>query len=430
MPKITMIGAGSVVFTKNLLGDMLSYPELQDATFALHDINPERLDAAERMAQWTAQALGAHPKLEIHPERKAALEGADYIINTIQVGMLDAWLRDWKIPRKYGLQQTVADTLGIGGIFRALRTIPVMLGIAADMQQSCPQALFLNYTNPMAMLTWAMYKATPIKVVGLCHSVQGTSRRLAEYIGAPYEEITYVSAGINHQAWLLRFEWRGEDAYPLLRQAMAKPEITARDTVRFELFRRLGYFVTESSEHNAEYVPYFLKREELIRRFNIPVDVLETNIGLMREYFADTYEKLKRGEPFDIRRSHEYAPQIIHAMETDTPFLFYGNVENTGLIENLPRGCCVEVPVVAQRSGLHPCHVGELPPQLAAINRTNVNVQELAVRAALEGKREHVYHAAMLDPNAASMLSLDEIWALVDELIASHGELMPEAIRT
>jgi len=428
--KIAFIGAGSVEFTKNLLGDILTFPELADARIALHDIDAERLGAAEAIARWTNGAVGASAAITSHLDRPAALEGADYVVNMVQVGMHEATLLDFEIPLRHGLRQTIGDTLGVGGIFRALRTIPVMLGIAEDMDRECPDAWLLNYTNPMAMLCWAVYEGSPIdRVVGLCHSVQHTTRRLAELVEVPFEEVTFLGAGINHQSFILRFEREGEDLYPLLDDAIARDPELAR-TVRVELYRRLGYFPTESSEHGAEYVPWFMRHDEEVERFRISVgEYVQRSEENLLEY-ERVRDALAQGEGFEIERSLEYASLIIHSIETGAERVIYGNVRNDGLIENLPDGCCVEVPCAVDRTGVSPIHVGALPPQLAALNRTFANVCELTVRAALESKPEHVYHAAMLDPNTAASLTLDEIEALVDELRAAHGDALPEALRT
>lgn len=427
--KIVFIGAGSVEFTKNLLGDILTFPELADAEIALHDINAERLEAAEAIARWTNGAVGAAATISSHGDRRAALAGADYVVNMVQVGMHEATLLDFEIPLRHGLRQTIGDTLGVGGIFRALRTIPVMLGIAEDMHRECPEAWFLNYTNPMAMLCWAVYEGSPIdRIVGLCHSVQHTTRRLAELVNAPFEEVTFLGAGINHQSFILRFEREGEDLYPLLDEAIASDPELAR-TVRVEMYRRLGYFPTESSEHGAEYVPWFMRHDELVERFRISVgEYVQRSEENLAEY-ERVRAALARGEGFEIERSLEYASLIVHSIETGVERVIYGNVRNEGLIDNLPDGCCVEVPCVVDRTGVRATHVGVLPPQLAALNRTFANVCELTVRAALEGNPEHIYHAAMLDPNTAASLTLDEIESLVDELRAAHGNALPEALR-
>jgi alpha-galactosidase len=430
MTRIAFVGAGSVEFTRDLLGDILSFPELADATIALHDIDPERLATGEAMARWTNQALGAHATIEAHLDRRAALEGCDHVINMVQVGGHEATLIDFEIPKRHGLRQTIGDTLGIGGIFRSLRTIPVMLGIAADMSELCPDAWLLNYTNPMAMLCWATYAGTPVsRVVGLCHSVQNTTRQLAELVGVPYDEVSYLGAGVNHQAWILQFQRDGQDLYPLLDAAIAgDPELRRR--VRVEIYRRFGRFPTESSEHSAEYLPFFLRDDAMIEQFRVPVDEYVRRSEENLEMYAEMRRMLAAGEPFEIERSLEYASLIIHSQLTGQERTIYGNVRNEGLITNLPDGACVEVPCQVDGDGLHPVAVGALPAQLAALNRTFLNVCELTVQAALEGSREHVYHAALLDPNAAGTLSPQAIVEMVDELIEAHGTALPAGIAT
>ena len=428
MPKITMIGAGSVVFTLNLLGDIFTFPELREGEIALMDIDEERLRVAEIMARNVAAKFDAHPTIIAHADRKAALEGADYAINTIQVGGFPSTLIDFEVPKRYGLQQTIADTMGIGGIFRALRTIPVMLAMCREMEEVCPNVTFLNYTNPMAMNTWAVSQATGIKTVGLCHSVQGTAHQLSQYMGIPENELTYLCAGINHMAFYLELKHNGKDAYPLLREASAQKAIWERDPVRFELFKRLGYFVTESSEHNAEYNPYFIRRDrpEAIDRFSVPIDEYINRCYAQNFWWEMMRLQLLDGTvDIDPELSGEYAALIIHSMETNTPRVIYGNVLNNNLITNLPRGCCVEVPCLVDASGIQPTVIGRIPPQLAALQQTNINVQGLAVEAVLTGKKEHVYHAAMLDPHTAAELTLDEIEQLVDDLFEAHGEIIP-----
>jgi alpha-galactosidase len=429
--KVAFIGAGSVVFTKNLLTDILSFPELHATTIALHDIDPERLETAGMMARWTSDQLGAGAKVEEHLDRRWALEGADFVVNMVQIGMHEATLLDFEIPKRYGLKQTIADSMGIGGIFRGLRTIPFLLHLAGEMQEFCPKALLMNYTNPMGILMEALYTASPkTKSVGLCHSVPYTAREIASYIGVEHEELLYECAGINHIAWMTRLEVEGEDAYPRLFEAMEDPDVYAKDKVRFELMRRFGYFVTESSEHNAEYVPYFLKNDRLIELYDVPVDeyIRRSEENLVQ--YAETRRKLLAGEDFTLGRSVEYGSLIIHSLVTGEARAIYGNVENTGLVTNLPAGCCVEVPILLDGTGLRPCYVGDLPPQCAATCAPHTAVQNLTVRAALEGRRDHVYHAAMLDRHAPSVLSLDDIADMVDELIEAHGEAMPQGVRT
>jgi len=416
------------------------------------------------VAHRLAQGLGAHPTIEATLDRRQALDGADYAIAMFQIaGYQPGTVIDFEIPKKYGLRQTIADTLGVGGIMRALRTIPVMLEMAQDMQDLCPDVTFLNYVNPMAMLTWAMNRGTPIKTVGLCHSVQGTAEQLAHDLNIPLEEITYRCAGINHMAFYLRFErhlpnGEGEDLYPRLRQVIAEGRVPDWNRVRYEVFKRLGYFVTESSEHFSEYVPWFIKRDrpDLIERFNIPLDeyirrcevqiagweashetvlnpdapIDEANLRerllAVRATEQDVHNAIAMVTNFDaITPSHEYGAYIIHSLETGIPRVIYGNVMNYGLIDNLPQGCCVEVPCLVDRNGIQPTRIGALPPHLAALIQTNVNVQALTVEAALTRKREHIYHAAMLDPHTAAELDLEQIWQLVDDLIAAHGDWLP-----
>jgi len=429
-PKITFIGAGSVEFTGMLLGDILAYPELQGATISLHDIDPERLEVATGVARAIAADLGAAPEIEGHADRRAALEDADYAINMIQVGGHAATVADHEIPAKYGLRQTIGDTLGVGGVFRALRTIPVMEGIAADMAAVCPDAWLLNYTNPMAILCQATYMGTPLKkIVGLCHSVHNTGEELAELVGVPFEEVTFNAAGVNHQAFVLRFERDGEDLYPRLDAAIERdPELRRR--VRVEIYRRMGYFPTESSEHGSEYLSWFLRDEAQVERFRLWV----SEYASRSEENLDEYEKTKAalagGGPLEHEEpSNEYAPQIIHSIETGTPRVVYGNVHNAGLIDNLPADACVEVPCLVDGTGVNPVRIGSLPPQLAALNRTFLNVADLTVRAALEGRPDRVRQAVLLDPNASSTLTPDAIWEMCDELTAAHGDLIPAALR-
>lgn len=435
MTKITFIGAGSTVFAKNLLGDILSFPELANSTISLMDIDPERLRTSEIVAHKVADFFDAKPKIEATLDRRAALEGADYAISMFQVGgYKPSTVIDFEIPKKYGIRQTIADTLGIGGIMRGLRTIPVFLDICKDMEELCPDVTFLQYVNPMAMNTWAINKATKIKTIGLCHSVQGTAEVLAEDIGVPINEINYICAGINHMAFYLKFERNGEDLYMKMRK-VAEAKSYARgyrelaNHVRYEVFKRTGYFVTESSEHFSEYVPWFIKqnRTDLLEQYEIPVDEYITRCELqIAEWEADK-AALERGELNETyERSQEYGSLIIHSLETGTPRVVYGNVANRGLIDNLPQDCCVEVPCLVDKNGLQPTKIGVMPPQLAAMQQTNINVQSLVVEAALTRKREHIYHAAMLDPHTAAELSLDQIWSLVDELIEAHGDMLPE----
>ncbi len=429
-PKIAFIGAGSTVFARKLIGDILSYPELAGCRVSLFDIDGERLATTETVAHRVAATLGARPVVEATTDRARALDGADYAITMIQVGgYRPCTVTDFAVPKRHGLEQTIGDTLGIGGIMRALRTIPVLLDVCRDMEELCPDAWLLNYVNPMAMNCWAMNRATRIKNVGLCHSVQGTAEQLARDIKVPIGEINYLSAGINHMAFYLRFERNGEDLYPLIRQVAADGRIPDWNRVRYEVFRHLGYFVTESSEHFSEYVPWLIKRDrpDLIEKFNIPLDEYisrcENQIAaweMMRAYLEDESIELS------VERTHEYGAYIIHSLETGTPRVIYGNVANEHLIENLPVGCCVEVPCLVDGNGVQPTHIGVLPPQLAAVMQTNINVQALTVEAALTGNREHIYHAAMMDPHTAAELDLSQIHDLVDDLIAAHGDWLPD----
>lgn len=429
MPKIVFIGAGSTVFAKNLMGDILHFPELAESTLTLLDLDADRLCTSEIVARKVAEALGARPIIEVTTDQRAALDGADYAICMIQVaGYRPGTVLDFEIPKRYGLRATIADTLGVGGIMRALRTIPVLLAMCRDMEEVCPQVTFLNYVNPMAMNTWAVSRASRIKTVGLCHSVQSTAMQLAADIGVPYEEINYLCAGINHLAFYLRFERDGEDLYPLLFRVIEEGRVPDWNRVRYEMLRRLGYFATESSEHFAEYVPWFIKRDrpDLIERFNIPLDEYirrcETQIADWEAMHADFEDP---AVAIQVVPSYEYGAGIIHSLETGIPRVIYGNVMNDGLIDNLPGECCVEVPCLVDKNGVQPTRIGALPPQLAALMQTNINVQALTVEAALTGKREHIYHAAMFDPHTAAELDLEQVWLLVDELIAAHGEWLP-----
>jgi len=430
MPKIAMIGAGSVVFTKNLVTDILLFPEFQDSEIHLMDIDQDRLDTAYGLTRRIIKKLGIKARAYATLDRREALRDASYVLNTIQVGGHEATTVDFDIPEKYGLRQTIADTHGIGGIFRALRTIPVILDIARDMEELCPNALLINYSNPMAMNVWAVYQTSPIKVVGLCHSIQGTANQLARYIGVPYEKLRYRAAGINHMDWFLELEVNGKDAYPTLRKVMENTEIYQKDPVRFEMMKLFGYFVSESSEHMAEYVPYFIPYEEKIKNLNVPIRELIRRDRMGNEIYK-YYRKIAKGEklpeedPFPaLKRSGEYASRIIHSMETGYRRCIHGNVKNENLITNLPYGCCVEVPCMVDKNGIQPTYVGKLPAQLAALNRTQINVQELTVRAILERKKEYIYYAALLDPLAKAMLRTDDIIAMVDELFGAHKKYL------
>lgn len=429
MPKITLIGAGSVVFAKNLLGDILSFPALADSEIALMDIDPERLHTAERVAHKVAVAVDARPAgITATMDRREALCGADYVITMMQVGgYKPCTVTDFEIPKKYGLRATIADTLGIGGIMRGLRTIPVLLDIARDMRELCPNALMLQYTNPMAMNCWALNREGGVRNVGLCHSVQGTAKQLAGYIGVPFERVEYRVAGINHMAFFLEYRLGKEDLYKSLFAAAGEPTVASKDAVRFEALKRFGYFVTESSEHFSEYCPYFIRRDrpDLIEAFQVPLDEYIRRCEDIIAVWERMREEFESESPIEVKPSPEYGSYIMESMETNTPRVVYGNVNNSGLITNLPVNCCVEVPCLVDGNGIQPTHIGDLPPQLAALIQTNVNVQSLTVEAALSGKKDLVYQAAMLDPHTCAELTMDEIRAMVDELLEAHGEYVP-----
>ena len=431
--KITFIGAGSTVFAKNLIGDILSFPELADSTICLFDIDESRLKTSEVVAKRIAKTLGAPSPIEVTTDRSRALDGASYAINMIQVGgYRPCTVTDFEIPKRYGLRQTIADTLGIGGIMRAVRTIPVLIDMCRDMERLCPNVVHFNYVNPMAMNCWALAEATKVRTIGLCHSVQHTAGELSQDIGVPLEEINYVVAGINHVAFFLRFERNGQDLYPEIERVISEGRVPDGNRVRYDMFKRLGYFVTESSEHFSEYTPWYIKqgREDLIEKFNIPLDEYPRRC----ESQMAEWEKLRKqlegsDKPLEIRRSVEYGSLIIHSLETGTPRVVYSNVANDSLIENLPAGCCVEVPCVVDKNGIQPVRIGRIPSHLAALMQTNINVQALTVEAVLKGDPRFIHHAAMLDPHTSAELDLDQISALVDDLLAAHGEWIPEALR-
>jgi len=427
MAKITFIGAGSVVFARRLITDILSHPELRNSTISLMDIDAERLDMINKLAHLMVSKYAPEAKVESTLNRRETLKDSDYVIIMIQVGGLQAFELDINIPLKYGVNQEVGDTIGPGGVFRGLRTIPVLLDICRDMEDLCPDALLINYANPMAINCWAMNKASSIRNVGLCHSVQGTAMQLAKYIDAPFEDVSYWVAGINHQAFFLQYRYRGEDAYPLIWKASRKKEVYEQDKVRFEMMKYLGYFITESSHHLSEYVPYFRTTEERRKEYCEPRWFY---LEICKEAWKPHYEIIKRQingeEPIEISRSHEYGVDIIYSMETGNPCRISGNVENKELITNLPQGCCVEVPSLVDKDGIHPCHVGNLPPQCAALNRTNINVQELTVKAALERDRTAALQAIMFDPLASATLTPREIERMVNDMFKAEASFMPE----
>ena len=433
MIRVVVVGAGSVEFTRNIVADLSTYTELHGSiTIALHDIDPDRLAYAERAAASIVGSANAGYPVEVHADRRAAFDGASYVINEIQVGGYDATLRDFRIPARYGLRQTIGDTIGIGGIFRGLRTIPVMLGIGNDLHELAPDALLLNYTNPMAMVPWALYAGTPFSnVVGVCHSVRDTHAFLARTVGVPEDDVEFRTAGFNHQCFVYVFRRRsnGEDLYPKLHEIVdADPEGLGR-RVRVEIFERFGYFPTESSEHSVEYVPWFLHLDGEVERVRAEIDeyVRRSDENLLD--WAETKARIDRGGELEVEPTSELASEVIRAMETDVAHEISANVRNDGLIEGLPDEACVEVPARVDGSGVHPERMGLLPPQCLALNRTFLNVVELTVLAALEQRRELVYQAALLDPNTAATLPISRIVELCDELIDAHGELLPEGIR-
>ena len=440
MVKIAIIGAGSTVFMKNIVTDIVLEPGLETAHIALHDIDEARLATSEKVAQRIAKTTKTKPTVSVTLNRRAALQDADFVITMIQVGGYEpATVIDFDIPKKYGLRQTIGDTLGVGGIMRGLRTVPVLKQIVDDMADCCPDALLLQYVNPMAINCLALSKLAPqLNYVGLCHSVQGTAIDLARDLGEDPRSIDYDCAGINHVAFYTRFEKRHadghmEDLYPRLKQLAETSDYgrgweDCANHVRYDMLQRLGYFVTESSEHFAEYTPYFIntKHPELIEKYEIPLDEYPRRCEAQIAEWQAQEAAMTEGETLVCEKSVEYAARIIAACALGKSDKIHGNVANRGLIDNLPENACVEVPCLVDGEGLRPQKVGALPPQLAALMQTNINVQQLTVEALISGKREHVYHAAMLDPHTAAELTLDQIWALVDELLAAHGAAIPE----
>lgn len=428
--KITFIGAGSVVFTQGLLADLFAFDELKSAHIALHDIDAERLSTAQAAARLIAEERHAHPVISAHRDRRAALDGAHFVINIVQIGMGEATRTDFEIPARYGLRQTIGDTLGVGGIFRALRTFPFLKELGQDIAEVCPDAWLLNYTNPMAMNVQYLSQATGLtKVVGLCHSVYWTMRGLADLVKVPYEEVTYQAAGVNHQAWVLRFEHEGSDLYPLLDAAIAEDE-QLRRRVRVDMYRRLGHYPTETSEHSAEYVPWYLHHDGEIDRLRLPIGEYLRTVQDNVAAYEKTRDALICGAPIEVEGTMEYAPQIIHSMVTGTPCTIYGNVPNGGLIHNLPANGVVEVPCLVDASGVQPTRIGALPPQLAALNRTYLSANDLVVRAAMEDEPRHIRHAAMTDPATAAALTVDQIWQLCDDMVEAHADALQPGLRT
>jgi len=430
MTKIAFLGAGSTVFARSVLGDCLHVDALRDAQIALIDIDPDRLHVSEVMLKNINRTLGASATIEAFLAQDAAkaLAGADFIVNAIQVGGYEpSTVIDFEVPKKYGLRQTIGDTLGIGGIFRALRTIPVMLDYCRIIEQVAPSALLINYSNPMGMLTGAIQKATGVRTVGLCHSVQGCASHLCRELDLANDDLQWKIAGINHQGWLLEISRHGEDLYPEIKRRAELPEYKHKDAVRFEIMKWFGYYVTESSEHSSEYVPWFIKAKapELIERFHIPLDEYPRRCVHQIQGWEQMRQDLLSDKPLEHKRGHEYASYIFEAVLTGKPFTLGGNVLNKGLITNLPTDCCVEVMCIVDRNGVTPTYVGDLPPQCAALTRTNVNVQEMTIQAALTRKKEHIYQAALLDPHTGAELTIDEVVALCDDLIEAHGDYLP-----
>ncbi|MFV0399022.1 MAG: alpha-galactosidase [Oscillospiraceae bacterium] len=435
--KFAFIGAGSTVFTRNLSRDILTFPAFQDAHIVLMDIDEDNLALAKAAVEKIVAAGGYPATVEATTDRVKALEGADGVLCTIAVGGWEAAKLDIEIPESYNVSINVGDTRGPSGIFRFLRTAPVMLDIVKDIEKYCPDAIFLNYTNPMAMLCRMMQSVSDVKVTGLCHSVQGTAEMLARWLGAPMEEIDYVCAGINHQAFYLKYLWKGQDAYPQLRELMNNPEIYNEEQVRNEMFLHLDYYVTESSGHNSEYNAWFRKRPDLLERYcthgtgwNPGLDRLkmmeEQGASWHDDHRREEFQKWIEGE-IDLTRSHEFASYIFNACFGDQiPFQFNGNVRNFGLIDNLPEGCCVEVPVFANRAGFHPVHVGPMPEPLAVLVNTSARCEELAVEGSLEGDPRKIFHACLFDPLTSAVCSMQEIKDMVDKMFDSQREWLPQ----
>jgi alpha-galactosidase len=431
--KIAFIGAGSLTFTNNLVRDILTFPMLKDTTLALMDINAERLEYSTRAVRRIVETGNYPAKIEPTMDRVEALKGADAVLTTILTGDTEVWQYDITIPMKYGVDINIGDTRGPAGVFRALRTIPVMLDIVRDIEKYCPDAILLNYSNPMAMICRAIQRESFIRAIGLCHSVQGTAAMLAEWIGAPIEEITYTCAGINHLAWYLKFEWKGKDAYPLLREAVKKEDIYDKEIVRNEMFKHLGYYITESSGHNSEYNWWFRKRPDLIEKYCMhgtnwnPGEhafILKRYRDSERTWKTEIEKFLGKDTPISLERGTEYAAYIINARMGGEIFRFNGNVRNTGLITNLPQEACVEVPVFVDKEGFHPVHVGALPPQCAALDQVNVMAEEMAVEAALTGDPTLVFHSIAYDPLTAAVLSLGEIKEMVNEMFEQNRDYL------
>ena len=447
-PKIAFIGAGSTVFMKNIVGDVLQWKALKGAHFSLMDINEQRLLESEMVFKKLVSSLNVQATCSVHTNQKEALKEANFVIVAFQIGGFEpCTVTDFEIPKKFGLRQTIADTIGIGGIMRGLRTVPHLWKICEDMLELCPNAIMLQYVNPMAINTWAITKKYPeIKQVGLCHSVQHTVNELASDLRIPVGKIRYLSAGINHVAYFLKFEellddGSSKDLYPALKKGyeegvFPRPESMTHtrcpNKVRYEMMKRVGYFATESSEHFAEYVPWFIKkgREDIIEKFGIPLDEYPKRCEEQIEEWKNQLEEFTSEEKIEVPNSVEYASQIINSVWTDTPSTIYGNISNKGFIPDLPEGCAVEVPCIIDAKGIHPNRVTDIPPQLIAIMRSNINVQELTVKALVAQDRQYVYHAAMMDPHTGAELDLEQIWQMVDDLLEAHGDWLPEFLKS
>ncbi len=431
MTKITLIGAGSAMFGKGLISDIMTRPALSNVTLSLMDINQDNLDITTALAKKLASQLDTPTVIEATTDRHRALDGADYVVCIIEApGGIEANKIERRISEKYGVDQAIGCTTGPGGVFRTLRYMPPMLEICRDMEARCPAALLLHYANPTTMVPWALNVASPIKSIGMCHSVQHTAMTLARYLGVPYAETGHWVAGVNHQAWFLRFDWQGKDAYPQLWEKMGESEIYQQDIVRWEMMRYFGYFLTESSYHNSEYVPYFRKNPALIARFAPKIGPMQDHQSKYQRRGQELREIQRQeafgGGPVELKTSDEYAVGIINAMETNIPYRFNGNVINTGLITNLPPGCCVEVPCLVDNMGVHPCYVGDLPPQCAALNRARIAGDELTVKAALELDRRAAEQAVALDPLTAAVCTLDQVHDMVGELFVALAEYLPQ----
>ena len=434
-PKVTLIGAGSHVFGLRLAVDLLSYPELKGFTLSLMDIDRSRLEFTASLVKKVIEQSKAEVNLQVTLDRKEALKNADYVVTSIRAGGFDTTRLDLEIPARYGIEQGVGDTLGPGGIFYGLRNGFALLEICRDIEELCPDAWLLNYTNPMAIVCWAVKDLTKVKFVGLCHSIPQTADQLASYIDASPGEISYNAAGINHMAWFIEFKWKGRDAYPILKEKLSNPKVyedsshpAYYDLVRIEVFKALGYYVSESSNHLSEYLPYFRKNPSLIEHYHILThkDRFESETERAKAVDEKLRSILEKGEVIPVSRSKEYCAQIIYAMETGTPVKIYGNVGNTGLIPNLPYGCIIEVPCLVDESGINPCYVGELPPQCAALNRLSINVQELTVKAIKEHSKEKVFQALLVDPLTSSHLTIPEIHKLTEEMLETEARHLPK----